>query len=139
MRRVAGQMLVTESGQKSATEAALEGGEGASQLRAWVGNFQSFLNECLRLLALWVGQKEGGKAQVDMEWDEVQVGADLITALSTMREKGQVPSEVLFFNMQKANMIPPDMDFEEFQARLDMEGPQALPGVTPFKKAQAGA
>jgi len=133
MRRVAGQMLVTESGQKSATEAALEGGEGASQLRAWVGNFQSFLNECLRLLALWVGQKEGGKAQVDMEWDEVQVGADLLTALSTMREKGQITAEVLFFNLQKASIIPPDMTFDEFQARLDMEAPAPMPVVSPRK------
>ena len=137
MRRVAGQMLVTESGQKSATEAALEGGEGASQLRAWVGNFQSFLNECLRLMALWVGEKDGGKAQIDMEWDEVQVGADLIAALSTMREKGQITSDVLFFNLQKTGIIPPDMTFEDFQARLDMEGPQAM--VVPFKKAPAGA
>jgi len=136
MRRVAGQMLVTESGQKSATEAALEGGEGASQLRAWVGNFQSFLNECLRLLALWVGQKDGGKAQIDMDWDEVQVGADLLTALSTMREKGQLTSEVLFFNLQKAGIIPPDMTFEALQARLDREAPAPRPTVTPRKPAK---
>lgn len=139
LRRVAGQMLVTESGQKSATEAALESGEGSSQLRAWVGNFQSFLNECLRLMALWVRQTDGGKAQVDMEWDEVQIGADLITALATMREKGQITSEVLFFNLQKAGIIPPSMAFEDFQARLDMEGPAPMPVLTPRKAAASGA
>ena len=64
------------------------------------------------------------------------MGADLIAALSTMREKGQITSDVLFFNLQKTGIIPPDMTFEDFQARLDMEGRR--PWWCRSKKAPAG-
>lgn len=133
MRRVAGQILVSESGQKSATEAALEAGEGSSQLRAWVGNFQSFLNECLRLMALFIREGSGGTAELDMDWDEAAVGADVLTALSNMHAKGQITLEVLFNNLQAAGIIPEGTEFDAFKAQLEMEGPQPMPmSTTPF-------
>ena len=130
MRRVAGQAL--DAKVKTAKESGQDTKDNESQLRAWVGNFQSFLNECLRLMALWINEKDGGKAQLDMDWNDEEVGADVLTALSTMREKGQITLEVLFINLQQAGYIPPDMNFDDFRAQLEMEGPQAMPMATPF-------
>ena len=66
MRRVAGQMLVTESGQKSATRPPWRGGEARPSSRAWVGNFQSFLNEVPAPHGPVGREKDGSKAQIDM-------------------------------------------------------------------------
>jgi hypothetical protein len=131
MRRVAGQMLVSESGQKSATEAALEGNEGSSQLRAWVCNFQDFLEESLRLMALWIKEPKGGTVQLDMEWDEQTVGADVLTALSTMRDKGQISRETFLANLQRADILPDGTTIDEEIARLEMEGPPSMPMKMP--------
>ncbi len=133
MRRVAGQMLVSESGQKSATEAGIEAGEGSSQLRAWVNNFQDFLEECLRLMAAWVGKTDGGTVVLDMEWDEEAVGADVLTALTASRTAGHISRETYLYNLQRADILPPDVTIEEEIARLEMEGPAPMPTATPFK------
>jgi hypothetical protein len=130
MRTVAGQVL--DDKVKTASEASLDSHEGSSQLRAWVCSYQDYLEECLRLMALWIRQDTGGSVALDMDWEEVEVGADVLTALSSMREKGQISQEVLFHNLKKAEIIPPDVTLEEEQARLDMEGPGPMPMSTPF-------
>lgn len=129
MRRVAGQILVTESGQKTATEAGLENREGGSKLRAWVWTFQDFLEGCLLDLAKWIGQDQGGSVQLNMDWDEDEVGADMLTALSNMEAKGQISRETLVFNVAKAKLLPPDTTPETELARLEMQGPPPLPVV----------
>ena len=132
MRRVAGQMLVAEGGQKTAREASLESSDGSSKLRAWVNTFHDFVEECLRLMALWVRESAGGSAELDMDWDEEEVNALVLTALSTMRDKGQISQDVLFWNIQKGGLVPPDRTLEDEQAALEKEGPQPMPAVLPF-------
>jgi hypothetical protein len=131
MRRVAGQMLVSEGSQKTARESSLESSEGSSKLRAWVNTFQDFIEECLRLMALWVREPSGGSADLDMDWDEDEVNALVLNALSTMRDKGQISQDVLFWNLQTGGLIPPDRTLDDEKAALEAEGPKPMPAV-PF-------
>lgn len=130
MRRVAGQAL--DAKVKTATEAGQDSKDNESQLRAWASNYKSFLDECLRLMALWVGEKDGGTAQLDMEWDEAAVGADVIAALTNARTAGLISAETYLWNMQRADILPPDVTIEEEVARLEMEAPAPMPLATPF-------
>lgn len=130
MRRVAGQAL--DAKVKTATEAGQDSKDNESQLRAWASNYKSFLDECLRLMALWIGEKDGGTAQLDMEWDEVAVGADVIAALANARTAGLISAETYLWNMQRADILPPDVTIEEEVARLEMEAPAPMPLATPF-------
>lgn len=127
IREVAGQVL--DDKVKTKGEAVLDSREGSSQLRAWVWNFQDYLEECLRLMALWVGEQQGGTVALDMEWDEATVGADVLTALSTMRSAGQISQETHLFNLQRAEILPPGTTVEEEAARLDSEAPTPMPIV----------
>ena len=131
MRRVAGQMLVADGAQKTAREASLESSDGSSKLRAWVNTFQDFVEECLRLMALWVRETNGGTAQLDMDWDEQEVNALVLNALSTMRDKGQISQDVLFWNLQDGGLIPPDRTLEDEKLALESEAPKPMP-VVPF-------
>ena len=130
MRRVAGQAL--DAKVKTATEAGQDSKDNESQLRAWASNYKSFLDECLRLMALWIGEKDGGTAQMDMEWDEAAVGADVIAALTNARTAGLISRETYLWNMQRADILPPDVTIEEEVARLEMEAPAPMPLATPF-------
>ena len=130
MRTVAGQVL--DDKVKTASESNLDSREGSSQLRAWVASYQDYLEQCLLLMSLWIREAKGGTVALDMDWEEAEVGADVLTALSNMRAKGQISQPVLFHNLQKAEIIPPDMTLEEEQARLDSEAPDLT--VTPPNK-----
>lgn len=127
MRRVAGQMLVAQTGSKTATESNHEANEGSSQLRNWVCNFQDFLEECLRLMALWVGKDQGGSVVIDMEWDEESVGADVLAAVTNARVSGLISRETYLYNLQRADVLPPCVTVEEEIARLEMEAPAPMP------------
>ena len=130
MRRVAGEAL--DAKVKTASESDRDGRNSESQLRAWVSNFQDFLEECLRLMAAWVGQQQGGSAVVNMEWDEQVIAADVIAALTNARTAGLISRETYLFNLKKAELLPPDTTVEEEVARLEMEGPTPMPTVTPL-------
>ena len=125
MRRVAGQALDMKV--KTATESTHDAKDNESQLRAWICSYQDYLEQCLRLMSLWLRQDNGGTVALDMDWEEAEVGADVLTALSNMRAKGQISQNVLFHNLKKAEIIPPDMTLEEEQARLESEAPDLAP------------
>lgn len=128
MRRVAGQAL--DAKVKTAKESETDTRDASSKLRAWIWTFQDFLEDTLRLMGMWLGEKQGGKVTLDMDWDEAGVGADILTVWSTMREKGQISQEAHLQLLHGAELVD---DVEAEKARLDMEGPVPMPGVTPFK------
>ena len=131
MRRVAGQAL--DSKVKTATEAGTDSRDASSKLRAWVWTFQDFLEETLRLMALWVGEKAGGSVSLDMDWDEAEVGADMLTVWSSMRAQGQISQKTHLKLLQGAELLG-DATVDEEIARLEMEAPAPMP-VIPFRKA----
>jgi hypothetical protein len=82
-------------------------------------------------MALWVREPSGGSADLDMDWDEDEVNALVLNALSTMRDKGQISQDVLFWNLQTGGLIPPDRTLDDEKAALEAEGPKPMPAV-PF-------
>lgn len=131
MRRVAGQAL--DSKVKTASESETDTRDASSKLRAWVWSFQDFLEQTLKLMGQWLRESSGGSVSLDMDWDEAEVGADILTVWSSMREKGQISMETHLKLLQGAELLG-DATIEEEQARLEKEGPQPMPSVTPFRK-----
>lgn len=137
MRRCAGEMLQAKAGDKTATENDRESMEGSSQLRAFVWTFQDALEECLRLMALWIKEKGGGSLTINTEWDEGELAADLWTALNGARTAGLISQETYIWNLQKGRRMPPDRSVEDEKASLDLEAPPMVTGsTTPTRKAK---
>jgi hypothetical protein len=131
MRRVAGQVL--DAKVKTKGEAEIDSRDASSKLRAWVLTFQDHLNEVLYMMARWLKEPSGGTVSLDLDWDESEVGADLLTAWSTMREKGQISQGTHLKLLHKAEIVE-DPDAEA--VALESEGPQmmSLPTFTPPQK-----
>lgn len=123
MRRCAGEMLQAVAGVKTATESDHERIEGSSQLRAFVWTFQDALEECLRLMALWIGEKDGGSLTVNTEWDDEELASDLWAALNGARAAGLISQETYLWNLQKGRRLPPDRTVEDERAALEIEAP----------------
>lgn len=132
MRRVAGELLARVAGDKSATEAGMEGREGASQLRAWVWSFQDALEECFRLAAKWIGKPDGGSVEISTDWDDEELGFQMIQQLTAARTAGLISSDTYLWNLKRAELLPPDTELEDEKAALEAEGPVGLGPADPL-------
>lgn len=126
MRRLAGEMLVAEGGQKTAKEATLESQEGGSRLKGIVKRFEDSLEECLRLMGVWTNQTITGTLAVNDDWDDAALGADVITALTTSRQSGNMSQEAYYFNMKRGGFYPEGWTLEQEQESLSSEGPKLM-------------
>lgn len=131
MKRVAGELLTREV-QKTATETGQEASEGASWLRRLAFNFQDGFEECLRLMAAWVGEAGGGTISLDTDWDEETLASDIMAALTAARTAGQISKETYLWNLKEGGVLPPDRTIEQELDALDTEGMAAMPNVQPL-------
>lgn len=133
MRRIAGELL--EGGvEKTATESGIEAGEGASWLKVRVRTFQDALEECLRLHAAWIKDSVQSSVVINTEWDDAGLTAEVMTALTQARQAGLISQEVYTAKLAEGGMLPEGTTAEDELARLEAEGPQPMPSVTPFRK-----
>lgn len=131
MRTVAGKVLTRQAGgDKSATEASLESQDGGSKLRQWAWSFQDCLEECLRLMAAWIKEPQGGSVTVAMDWDDLPDPAMFQTILQA-RQAGELSRESWLWNAQRFGALPPGRTLDQEQAALDSEGPSSFGNTTP--------
>jgi hypothetical protein len=130
MRRLAGEMLSRQAGEKTAKEAGLEADEGASQLRKWVWTFQDAMEEVLRLMGAWIGEAQCGSMTIHTDWDDEALSVEMLTVLTSARQAGLVSQDTYLWNLQRGEFLPPGTDPEEEKAKLDLEGPQPMGPTT---------
>lgn len=128
MRRVVGELL-SRVVQKTATEANLESTEGESWLRAWARTFEDALEECLRLMAAWIGEKQGGSLSLDMDWTDAGLAADMLTALTNARTAGEISRESYLTQLKDGRILPAGRTVQQEMDALEMEGPKLDMGM----------
>lgn len=127
MRRVAGELLSRQAGDKTATEATMEASESGSWLRRIVLNFQDALESCLDLSAMWLNLPDGGTLSLSTDWDDEILAADIITALTQARQAGAISQETYSWQMKQGGIIPPERSVEQEMDALEAEGPKPMP------------
>jgi hypothetical protein len=125
MQRLAGELL-SRVVQKTAAEANHEATEGESWLRVWAHTFEDSLEEMLRFMALWVGEKQGGSLSLDFDWGDQTLAADMLIALTGARTSGEITRETYLSNLQKGKILPPGRTVEDEIVALDAEGPTPI-------------
>ena len=122
MRRVAGELL-TGKVQKTATETDREAGEGEATLKQWVRTFEDALELCLDLMAQWLNEPSGGRLCINTEWDDEELQADMMTALTNLHDKGLMSKDSVLWNLKQGGKLPPDRTVEEEKTLIEAEGP----------------
>lgn len=108
------QLLQPATAALTATQINRESRESNSQLKNWALDFQDFLENCLRFVALWWGYPDGPSAKVN---DEFAATAN-IDYLFQLHDKGLISKETLAVLMMRAGVLPDDFSYEKEIARL---------------------
>lgn len=109
------QLLKTPTGGKqTATEVERDSRENNSQLVNWALDFQDFLENVLRFVALWWGMEDGPSVKVN---DDFAAGAD-VNYLKTLFDAGIISKSTFATLLVRAKVLPDDFDFSEESAKL---------------------
>lgn len=108
------QLLQPKTGTITATEAARDTQESNSTLQGWALSFQDFLENCLKLVALWRGEEDGPSVVVNTDFAKP---IDKSFLLEVYRA-GALSKAALLEQVKKAGDLSDDLDI---QAELDQQ------------------
>lgn len=108
------QLLQPKSGQITATEAERDGAESNSTLLNWALDFQDFLENVTRLVALWWGMEDGCSVVVNTGFTK---SVDL-SYLLDMYRAGVLSADTLLEMVKGAGMLPDDLDVRDESASI---------------------
>lgn len=78
---------------------------------------------CLNWMAEWVGAAPETQFALNTDFGAARMEPQMLTAVVGAYQTGALPLSVLFENLKKGEIVRPDMDFEEYEAQLQDEGP----------------
>lgn len=112
------QLLKTPTGGKqTATEVERDSRENNSQLVNWALDFQDFLENVLRFVALWWGMDDGPSVKVN---DDFAASVD-VNFLKSLHDSGVISKSTLATLLVRAKVLPDDFDFNDETAKLAQE------------------
>lgn len=90
------------------------------------------MTRALNWLAMWVGAPAECEFALNTDFGASRMQPQMLTALVGAYQSDTLPLSVLFDNLQRGEIVRPDMEFEEYQAQLEDEGPSFDAGGTTF-------
>lgn len=132
MRQSGAELLVITPGPTTATEVASDNAVGMCALQRITLHLQDALNEVLELFALWMGKTEAEAGEVKLFSDFgaatlAEASAQLLVAMATA---GKLSNKTLITELKRRGILSADVDYDEEQAQLELEGP-VLPPLAP--------
>lgn len=91
------------------------------------------LTRCLNWMCEWVGVAPEASIALNTDFGAARMQPQMLTAMVGAYQTNAIPLSVLFENLQKGEIVSPDMDFEEYEAELADQGPDmdVMPDDTP--------
>jgi hypothetical protein len=99
------------------------------------------IERCLNWMAEWVGAPQDAVFNLNTDFGAARMQPQMVTALLSAYQGEAMPLSVLFDNLQRGELIPPTMEFEEYEAQLDDSGPsfdQSMPDEPETAKPDDG-
>lgn len=129
LRELGRQPLTALSTQLTTTTTAIAAGKARSAVTAWALLLKDALENALVITAMWMNVTYDPQVNVYTGFDNVMDdGSDLDTLL-TMREKGDLSRETLWFEMKRRKVLSPEFDpdseIEEILEEIPSEEPDS--------------
>jgi hypothetical protein len=118
MRQTGAQMLVRRSGKVTATQFTGEESVDKSVLERITEMFDTSLEQCLRLMALYLGEKFDGAVELFKDFGSVDLGEASAEFLLDMNKAGKLSDETLFKEVQRRDLISPDLLWDDEKKNL---------------------
>lgn len=125
MRQTGAELLVQRPNTATATQTVSETEGSRSILQRIVEGIEEGLEECLELMGLWLG-KPGLEVEVSLfkDFGATNLSDQSMATLLTAHEKGIVSAETTFKGLQRRDIVPSDIPWDEEQVRIAAQGPE---------------
>ena len=84
----------------------------------------SGLKKILSIIAEWENIKQEIVYNLNTDYNLSTMDAQLLAQIMAGVQGGTIPPQVLYHNMKEGELIPDDMDYETYQANLEVATPQ---------------
>lgn len=108
------QLLQPKTGTITATESLRDAEENNSTLKAWALQFQDFLENCMKYVAMWWDMEDGPSVKVNTEFANAIDAAFLLE----MRRAGEISQETFLGLVKGLGILPDDFAPEDEADRI---------------------
>lgn len=123
MRQAGAELLVLKRGNATATEIATDNDIGMCALQEIVQCFEDSVDQCLQIMADWVGLPEGGHVTIFNDFGAATL-ADASAELLLKAQQGGVITKETFINeLKRRGTLSPEVDAEDELEGVAEEGP----------------
>lgn len=123
MRQTGAQMLVRRAGKVTATQVIGEESVDQCVLERLTEVFDTSIEQCLRFMALWIGEDFTGSVELYRDFGAADMGEASAQFLLAMSVAGKLSNETLFKEIQRRDLVSPDVTWEDEQKRLPAPEP----------------
>ena len=116
------ELLVSQPGQKTATESATDTAESNAPLSAMARNLEDAIEQALDLAAKWEGLDRGG--EIELYDGFAGLEAFDIPSLLNAKKIGVLSAETVFAELQRRGLIDDAKKWADELARIASEAPQ---------------
>lgn len=123
MRQAGAELLIIAPGKITATQVATEDAVSMCALQRVTQDMQDALNEALEMMAQWMNLDSAPTCKIFNDFGALalaETSADLLLKASA---SGNISKETYFEEMQRRGIISSDLNWDEEQARIEMQGP----------------
>ena len=118
MRQTGAEMLVRRAGKVTATQVIGEENAQLCVLQRIAEVFDASLEQCMAFMAMWVGEKTGGTATLFKDFGAADLGEASAEFLLSMSVAGKLSNQTLFAEVQRRDLVSPDVKWDEERLRL---------------------
>lgn len=129
-------MLETQRDGVEAAETTAQHRKGEeSQLSAMAQSISRSLRKVLQWYADWWGQSREVEFEINRDFLPIRMGAQELTALVGAWQSGAISGDTLHQNLQRGEIVAPDVTYEDEQARIGNAAPTLAGTVEPAAPA----
>lgn len=121
MIQTGAELLVAQPGQRTATEASNDAEANKSELQAIVERFEDSVDMALYLMARWVGQDDGGSA--NLYKDFTTLSAESAQTVVQMYQSGMISKATALREQQRRGVLAADIVVEDEIEAVEADGP----------------
>ncbi len=118
LRELGRQPLTAQSGQLTVITTAVAAGKAKSAVSAWSLGLKDALENALKITCMWMGIQFEPEVDVYNEFDNFTDNNADLTALATMREKGDLSQSTYWEEMKRRKVLSSEFDEEEEKLKL---------------------
>lgn len=137
MRQAGAELLVLKRGNTTATEIATDNAVGMCALQELVQSFEDSLDQCLQIMADWIGEKEGGHVTVFNDFGAASLADASAELLLKAQQGGIISKETFISELKRRGTLAAEVDPEDEAEKVAEDGP-SLGDMSGFDQGMPG-